>query len=229
MIPNRLYCVASLLLLLLLLQAYKDSKLCNMLFMAEAARRTPRLVRVRARARVVRVRGRGIHGGGRPPYATQGSNQARTSRPRIGSLLLTRDTCEPRLRLAPTLTLTLAGYEKTVTVNAFSPGLIADPNGFFRNQNKVRLPPPAAPQTPAHAATVRRFLSSTPAICRHLLTCPAIPCHPPPSTYGASIQNRFCLRHAFNFFYANIQQHRYSAAVRGLSRWKHKNDFTPWY
>jgi len=42
-IPNRLYCVASLLLLLLLLQAYKDSKLCNMLFMAEAARRTPRL------------------------------------------------------------------------------------------------------------------------------------------------------------------------------------------
>jgi len=48
-------------------KAYKDSKLCNMLFVAEAARR----------------------------------------------------------------------LEKSVTVNAFSPGLIADPNGFFRNQNKV--------------------------------------------------------------------------------------------
>ena len=49
-------------------KAYKDSKLCNMLFMAEAARRWG---------------GSGI------------------------------------------------------TANAFSPGLIADPNGFFRNQNKV--------------------------------------------------------------------------------------------
>ena len=49
-------------------KAYKDSKLCNMLFMAEAAR-----------------------------------------------------------RLQP----------KGITVNAFSPGLIADPNGFFRNQNQV--------------------------------------------------------------------------------------------
>jgi len=47
-------------------KAYKDSKLCNMLFMAEASRR----------------------------------------------------------------------YADSVTVNAFSPGLIADPNGFFRNQNK---------------------------------------------------------------------------------------------
>lgn len=46
-------------------KAYKDSKLCNMLFMAEASR-----------------------------------------------------------RLAP----------RGVSVNAFSPGLIADPNGFFRNQ-----------------------------------------------------------------------------------------------
>ena len=180
MIPNRLYCVASLLLLLLLLQAYKDSKLCNMLFMAEAARRTPRLVRVRARARVVMVRGRGIHGGGRPPYATQGSNQARTSRPRIGSLLLTRDTCEPRLRLAPTLTLTLAGYEKTVTVNAFSPGLIADPNGFFRNQNKVRLPPPAA-RRPPNSRTCRHgpplFIVNS---C-HLPPSPNMPRHPLPS------------------------------------------------
>ena len=26
---------------------------------------------------------------------------------------------------------------KGITVNAFSPGLIADPNGFFRNQNKL--------------------------------------------------------------------------------------------
>ena len=51
-------------------KAYKDSKLCNMLFMAEAARRW------------------GGGGGG-------------------------------------------------ITANAFSPGLIADPNGFFRNQNKV--------------------------------------------------------------------------------------------
>mmetsp|Transcript_18886 Transcript_18886/g.43896 ORF Transcript_18886/g.43896 Transcript_18886/m.43896 type:complete len:465 (-) Transcript_18886:207-1601(-) len=49
-------------------KAYKDSKLCNMLFMAEAAKR-------------------------------------------FGS--------------------------KGITVNAFSPGLIADPNGFFRNQNVV--------------------------------------------------------------------------------------------
>ena len=49
-------------------KAYKDSKLCNMLFMAEASR-----------------------------------------------------------RLAP----------KKITVNAFSPGLIADPKGFFRNQNQV--------------------------------------------------------------------------------------------
>lgn len=48
-------------------KAYKDSKLCNMLFMAEAARR----------------------------------------------------------------------YEGKFTVNAFSPGLIADPNGFFRNQNRL--------------------------------------------------------------------------------------------
>eukprot|EP00321_Phaeocystis_globosa_P020323 CAMPEP_0118842508 /NCGR_PEP_ID=MMETSP1162-20130426/79558_1 /TAXON_ID=33656 /ORGANISM="Phaeocystis Sp, Strain CCMP2710" /LENGTH=137 /DNA_ID=CAMNT_0006774577 /DNA_START=69 /DNA_END=482 /DNA_ORIENTATION=- len=48
-------------------KAYKDSKLCNMLFTAEAARR----------------------------------------------------------------------YRDRITVNAFSPGLIADPNGFFRNQNKV--------------------------------------------------------------------------------------------
>eukprot|EP00316_Scyphosphaera_apsteinii_P012273 CAMPEP_0119324634 /NCGR_PEP_ID=MMETSP1333-20130426/63785_1 /TAXON_ID=418940 /ORGANISM="Scyphosphaera apsteinii, Strain RCC1455" /LENGTH=406 /DNA_ID=CAMNT_0007332399 /DNA_START=32 /DNA_END=1249 /DNA_ORIENTATION=+ len=48
-------------------KAYKDSKLCNMLFMAEAARR----------------------------------------------------------------------YSGVATVNAFSPGLIADPNGFFRNQNKL--------------------------------------------------------------------------------------------
>jgi len=46
-------------------KAYKDSKLCNMLFMAEAARR----------------------------------------------------------------------YKGKITFNAFSPGLIADPNGFFRNQN----------------------------------------------------------------------------------------------
>ena len=49
-------------------KSYKDSKLCNMVFMAEASRR-------------------------------------------------------------------LAAQR--VTVNAFSPGLIADPNGFFRNQNKV--------------------------------------------------------------------------------------------
>ena len=49
-------------------KAYKDSKLCNMMFMAEASR-----------------------------------------------------------RLKP----------KGVTVNAFSPGLIADPNGFFRNQNQI--------------------------------------------------------------------------------------------
>ena len=28
-------------------------------------------------------------------------------------------------------------YRDRITVNAFSPGLIADPNGFFRNQNKV--------------------------------------------------------------------------------------------
>ena len=108
-----------------------------------------------------------LHGGGRPPYATQGSNQARTSRPRIGSLLLTRDTCEPRLRLAPTLTLTLAGYEKTVTVNAFSPGLIADPNGFFRNQNKVRLPrppPPKLPHMPPRSAAFYRQLLPSAAI-----------------------------------------------------------------
>ncbi|KAL1528956.1 hypothetical protein AB1Y20_010278 [Prymnesium parvum] len=49
-------------------KAYKDSKLCNMLFMAEASRR----------------------------FAAKG-----------------------------------------ITVNAFSPGLIADPKGFFRNQNQV--------------------------------------------------------------------------------------------
>lgn len=49
-------------------KAYKDSKLCNMLFMAEASRR----------------------------FASKG-----------------------------------------ITVNAFSPGLIADPNGFFRNQNPL--------------------------------------------------------------------------------------------
>eukprot|EP00966_Prymnesium_polylepis_P096705 2240445-Prymnesium_polylepis.1 len=49
-------------------KAYKDSKLCNMMFMAEASRR-------------------------------------------------------------------LAAQK--VTVNAFSPGLIADPKGFFRNQNQV--------------------------------------------------------------------------------------------
>jgi len=48
-------------------KAYKDSKLCNVLFMAEAARR----------------------------------------------------------------------YEGKFTVNAFSPGLIADPDGFFRNQNRI--------------------------------------------------------------------------------------------
>merc|ERR1719221_2362694 len=48
-------------------KAYRDSKLCNMLFMAEASRR----------------------------------------------------------------------YSGQVTVNAFSPGLIADPNGFFRNQNQI--------------------------------------------------------------------------------------------
>jgi len=53
-------------------KAYKDSKLCNMLFMAEAARRW----------------------GG-------------------------------------------SGGVSDITVNAFSPGLIADPNGFFRNQNKA--------------------------------------------------------------------------------------------
>merc|ERR1740129_747527 len=28
-------------------------------------------------------------------------------------------------------------YSGQITVNAFSPGLIADPNGFFRYQNKV--------------------------------------------------------------------------------------------
>ena len=49
-------------------KAYKDSKLCNMMFMAEAARRLK---------------------------------------------------------------------ERKITVNAFSPGLIADPKGFFRNQNPV--------------------------------------------------------------------------------------------
>jgi len=48
-------------------KAYKDSKLCNILFMAEAARR----------------------------------------------------------------------YKGKITFNAFSPGLIADPNGFFRNQNRL--------------------------------------------------------------------------------------------
>mmetsp|Transcript_46171 Transcript_46171/g.53947 ORF Transcript_46171/g.53947 Transcript_46171/m.53947 type:complete len:401 (+) Transcript_46171:48-1250(+) len=48
-------------------KAYKDSKLCNILFMAEAARR----------------------------------------------------------------------YKGKITVNAFSPGLIADPNGFFRNQSRL--------------------------------------------------------------------------------------------
>jgi len=55
-------------------KAYKDSKLCNMLFMAEASRRWY------------------------PTNTDSNSNK--------------------------------------VTVNAFSPGLIADPNGFFRNQNK---------------------------------------------------------------------------------------------
>jgi protochlorophyllide reductase len=49
-------------------KAYKDSKLCNMMFMAEAARRLE---------------------------------------------------------------------AKGIVVNAFSPGLIADPNGFFRNQNQL--------------------------------------------------------------------------------------------
>jgi len=48
-------------------KAYKDSKLCNMLFMSEASRR----------------------------------------------------------------------YNGKITANAFSPGLIADPNGFFRNQNRI--------------------------------------------------------------------------------------------